>query len=77
MILIGFLEEIIFRVFLFQIMAKDNIKSAIIVISLTFRIGHIVNLLNVVDIIPTLIQIFYSISIGYLFAIIFIKRNSL
>lgn len=77
MLLIGFLEEIIFRGFLFQMMAKDNVKSAIIVTSLTFGIGHIVNLLNGVDIISTLIQIYYSITIGYLFAIILIKENSL
>ena len=36
MIGIGFLEEIIFRGFLFQMLAKDNIKTTIIVTSLTF-----------------------------------------
>ena len=46
MIFIGFLEEIIFRGFLLQMMLKDNEKVAIIVTSLTFGIGHIINLLN-------------------------------
>lgn len=77
MINVGFLEEIIFRGFLFQMMAKDNIKSAIIVTSVTFGIGHIINLLNGAELIPTLIQIIYAVSTGYLFAIILIKTKSL
>lgn len=77
MINVGFIEEIIFRGFLFKMMAKDNIKSAIIVSSITFGIGHIVNLLNGANLIPTLIQICYAISIGYLFVIIFHKSKSL
>ena len=77
MINIGFIEEIIFRGFLFKMMAKDNIKRAIIVSSITFGIGHIVNLLNGANLIPTLMQICYAISIGYLFVIIFYKSKSL
>ena len=46
MINIGFIEEIIFRGFLFKMMAKDNVKIAVIVSSITFGIGHIVNLFN-------------------------------
>lgn len=74
---IGFLEEIIFRGFLFKMMAKDGLKSAIIVSSLTFGLGHIVNLLNGADFIPTLMQVCYAVSIGYLFVVIFHKSKSL
>ena len=77
MINIGFIEEIIFRGFLFKMMEKDNVKFAIIVSSVTFGIGHIINLLNGADLIPTLMQICYAISIGYLFVIIFYKSKSL
>lgn len=77
MINVGFIEEIIFRGFLFKMMVKDNVKSAIIVSSLTFGIGHIVNLLNGADLIPTLIQICYAVSLGYLFVTIFYKSKSL
>ena len=77
MINIGFIEEIIFRGFLFKMMAKDNVKSAIIVSSITFGIGHIINLFNGADLLPTLMQICYAISIGYLFVIIFYKSKSL
>lgn len=77
MVNVGFIEEIIFRGFLFKMMAKDNLKSAIIVSSVTFGIGHIINLLNGAEFIPTLLQVFYAISIGYLFVIIFCKSKSL
>ena len=77
MINVGFIEEIIFRGFLFKMMAKDNIKTAIIVSSVTFGIGHILNLLNAAELIPTLLQICYAIATGYLFVIIFIKSESL
>lgn len=74
---VGFLEEMIFRGFLFKMMAKDNIKSAIIVGSITFGMGHIVNLLNGQDLIATLMQICYATAIGYLFVTIFYKSKSL
>ena len=77
MINIGFIEELIFRGFLFRMMAKNNVKSAIIVCALTFGIGHIVNLLNGAALIPTLMQICYATAIGYLFVIIFHKSKSL
>ena len=77
MLNVGFLEEIIFRGFLFKMMQKTSLKSAIIVSSITFGIGHIINLLNGADVIPTLLQICYATSIGFLFVIIFYKSSSL
>ncbi len=74
---IGFIEEIIFRGFLFKMMAKNNVKSAMIVSAITFGVGHIVNLINGADLIPTLIQICYATSIGYLFVLMFHKSKSL
>ncbi len=77
MINIGFIEEVIFRGFLFRMMAKSSIKSAIIVSALTFGMGHIINLLNGAELIPTLMQVCYATAIGYLFVIIFYKSKSL
>lgn len=77
MINAGFLEEIIFRGFLFKMMEKDNVKTAIIVSSLTFGIGHIVNLLNGADLIPTLLQVCYAVAIGYMLVMVFYKSKSL
>jgi len=77
MLNIGFIEEIIFRGFLFKMMEKDNLKAAIAVSSITFGIGHIINLFNGAEIIPTLLQICYAMSIGYLFVVIFVKSKSI
>ncbi|MCM1087532.1 MAG: CPBP family intramembrane metalloprotease [Muribaculaceae bacterium] len=77
MLCVGFLEEIIFRGFLFKAICQNNVKSAIVVSSVTFGIGHIVNLVNGADFLPTLLQICYAIAIGFLFTIIFYKGKSL
>lgn len=74
---VGFIEEIIFRGFLFNMMAKKNVKSAIIVSSLTFGMGHIVNLLTGAEFIPTLLQMCYAFAIGYLFVTIYHRSKSL
>ncbi|MBQ6835581.1 MAG: CPBP family intramembrane metalloprotease [Clostridia bacterium] len=79
MICVGFLEELIFRGFLFKAMSKDGIKSAIIVSSVTFGLGHIVNLVNGsgARLVPNLCQVCYAIAFGFMFVIIFYKGGSL
>ncbi|MBQ4604788.1 MAG: CPBP family intramembrane metalloprotease [Clostridia bacterium] len=77
MVNVGFAEELIFRGFLFRMMEKDNVKTAIAVSSITFGIGHIINLINGAELIPTLLQVCYAISVGYLFVIIFHKSKSI
>lgn len=77
MLNVGFIEEIIFRGFLFKMMEKDNLRKAIIVSSITFGVGHIINLFIGAELIPTLLQICYATSIGYLFVTIFYKSKSL
>lgn len=77
MLCVGFLEELIFRGFLFRAMCKDNVKSAIIVSSITFGIGHIVNLLNGAELLSTLLQVCYAVAIGFLFTIIVYYGKSL
>lgn len=79
MLCVGFLEEVIFRGFLFRAMEKDGTRSAIIVSSVTFGIGHIVNLINGsgATLIPNLCQVVSAIAIGFLFVIIFYRGKSL
>ena len=76
---VGFLEEVIFRGLLFRAMEKDNLKSAIIVSSLTFGIGHIVNLFNGSgrDLTLTLIQIVFAVLVGFVLVWIFYHGKSL
>ncbi len=77
MLFVGFLEETIFRGFLFRGMAKNNMTAAVIVSAVTFGIGHIVNLLNGYDIVSNLLQIVYAVGVGLLLVFIFIRTGSL
>lgn len=79
MLCVGFLEELIFRGFLFKAMSRDNLRSAIVVSSLTFGIGHIVNLINGsgADLISNIGQVCYAVAFGFLFVILFHRGKSL
>ena len=77
MCFVGFLEEIIFRGMLFNGMAKNGIKSAIIISSLTFGIGHIINLLTGAPVYETLLQVIYASAVGFCYTAIFYAGKSL
>lgn len=77
MLCVGFAEEIIFRGFLFRAMAKDNVKTAVVVSSVTFGIGHVINLLNGAQILPTVCQILYATAFGFLCVTVFYKGKTL
>ena len=79
MLCVGFLEELIFRGFLFKAMARDSIKWAVVVSSVTFGLGHIINLINGsgMGLAENLVQIFFAVLIGFLYVIIFWRGGSL
>lgn len=79
MLCVGFLEEVIFRGFLFEAIAKDNMKTAVIISSITFGLGHLLNLVNGsgAGIAENLFQVTGAISIGFLFVILFYHGRSL
>ena len=79
MLCVGFLEEVIFRGLLFGAMRKDSEKAAIIVSSLTFGIGHIINLINGsgAELVPNLLQVIYATAAGFMFVMIYLKTDSL
>lgn len=73
----GYVEEIIFRGFLFRAMEKDNLKSAVIVSAVTFGAGHIVNLANTADSLGVVLQVCYAIAIGFLYTVVAYKGGSI
>lgn len=79
MLCVGFLEEVIFRGLLFKAIAKDNIKSAVIISSVAFGIGHIINLFNGsgMDLVGNLCQIVFAIAVGFLLVTVFYRGGSL
>ena len=79
MLCVGFLEEMIFRGLLFEAMRKDSVKSAVIVSSVTFGIGHIINLINGTgaELLPNLLQVVYATAAGFMFVMMYCKSGSL
>lgn len=73
----GYMEELLFRGFLFRAMAKDSVKMAVIVSAVTFGAGHIVNLANTADVLGVLLQVCYAMAIGFLYTLIVLKGGSL
>ena len=76
---VGFIEEVIFRGFLFRAMEKDNLRTAIIVSSLTFGLGHISNLFNGSGRTPasSAVQIIFAVLVGLVLVTIFYRGGSL
>jgi uncharacterized protein len=79
MLCVGFLEEVIFRGFLFVSIAKENVRSAIIISSVTFGVGHLINLFNGsgMELVNNLCQICFAIAVGFLLVTIFYRGGSL
>ena len=79
MLCVGFLEEVIFRGLLFEAMRKDSVKAAIIVSSVTFGIGHIINLINGsgAELLPNFLQVIYATAAGFMFVMMYYKSKSL
>lgn len=77
MILIGYIEEVIFRGVLFKAVEKNKgIRPAIIISAVTFGIGHILNLVSQPGL-DTFLQVVYAIAFGFMFAYVFHKCKSL
>lgn len=79
MLCVGFLEEVIFRGLLFVAIAKNSVKSAVVISSVTFGVGHIINLFNGsgMNFVNNLCQIVFAIAVGFLLVTIFYRGGSL
>lgn len=79
MLLVGFLEEVIFRGLLFKALLKDGVKLAVVVSSVTFGFGHILNLFNGsgMSLVSNACQVAGAIACGFMFVVIFYRGGSL
>lgn len=78
MALVGFVEEMIFRGFLFKAMLiKNRPAVAVGVSALTFGIGHIINLLTGQASVETGVQIVWAIVWGLVFTMVFYRSGSI
>lgn len=58
-------------------LCRDGEGKAAVISALTFGIGHIVNLLNGAELVPTLLQIVYAVAVGFVFVALFIRSGSI
>ncbi|MDO4555285.1 MAG: CPBP family intramembrane metalloprotease [Lachnospiraceae bacterium] len=77
MLCVGFIEEILFRGYLLRLLMKRSTGLAILISSLTFALGHIVNLANGAELVPTLLQLVYALAIGLMLSVFVIKTEHL
>ena len=78
MAFVAFLEELIFRGLLFQAMRKNTpLTVAVAVSSLTFGMGHIINLLAGAPLLDTLLQLMYAAAVGFCFTALFLTTGSI
>ena len=77
MCFVGFLEEVIFRGLLFQGMRKTGVIPAVIVSSLTFGMGHVVNLLLGEPVLDTVLQLVYASAVGFCYTACFLACGSI
>lgn len=77
MCFVAYLEELIFRGLLLRSMAKTNLKVAIIVSSLTFGMGHAVNLLLGAPVFDTALQLVYASAVGFCYTVVVLVGGSI
>ena len=77
MICVGFLEEVIFRGFLFRGIAKNNLTRAVVISSLTFGIGHFVNLINGKELLENSAQVVFAVAVGFVLVFVFLRTESI
>ncbi|MDD3339784.1 MAG: CPBP family intramembrane metalloprotease [Lachnospiraceae bacterium] len=77
MLCIGFIEEILFRGYLLRLLLRRSARLAILISSLTFALGHIVNLANGAEFVPTLLQFVYALAIGVMLSVFVVKTGHL
>lgn len=78
MLLVGLIEELLFRGLLFlAIREKTNDARALLVSVLSFGILHIVSLLAGQGWMNTLLQIVFALTLGTVFGLVYVKSGSL
>lgn len=79
MLCVGFVEELLFRGFLFRAIEKSNETLAVIISSVTFGLGHLFNLVNGagMELVENICQVVGAIAVGFLFVVIFQRSKSL
>lgn len=75
----GFLEELLFRGFLFRAVSRVGVRRGIVISSVSFGLGHIANLFNrhEMRLAENIWQIIFATAFGFLCAILFYRGETL
>jgi len=76
-LLVGFLEETIYRGLIFHIMLQKSRWAAVLVSSLLFGITHVLNALSGADASAIILQIVYSLLVGLTLALLMLKGGNI
>ena len=78
MMLVGYVEEMLFRGFLFRgMLSGEKAVVAVVVSARTFGMGHIINLFTGQGGFETLMQVIFAVALGFLFTMVAFKGGSL
>ncbi len=77
MIFVGILEELIFRSFLMKALLHKGPAIAIAISTLIFGLFHALNLIFGADLVPTLLQVAYSMAFGFMCCVFFYKTKNI
>lgn len=77
MICVGFLEELIFRSFLMRALLHKGPIIAIVMSTLIFGLFHALNLIFGAELVPTLLQVVYSMAFGFMCCAFFYKTKNI
>ena len=78
MLLVGLIEELLFRGFLFRAVLEEKGEyPALLVSALSFGLIHAVNLLAGQDTLTTCLQVLFAVNLGFVYALVYLRSGSL
>ncbi|MGC6590104.1 lysostaphin resistance A-like protein [Paenibacillus sp. Dod16] len=76
-LLVGFVEESIYRGLILKTLLPKGIPTAVITSSTLFAVTHVLNVLSGQDIFQTVLQIVYALLIGAVLALLMVKNQNI
>lgn len=77
MLLVGFVEETVYRGVIFHALLKKGVVTAVVVSSILFSITHILNVLSGQSLPYTILQIVYALLVGFALALLMVKNANI
>ncbi len=76
-LLVGFVEETVYRGLILNLMLKKGIHIAVLTSSVLFSLTHLLNLVGGQDLAATLLQLAYAFLVGVSLALLYIRHKTL